>query len=168
MTKEKEKKTPDRIVVSVGEIFPDYEGERIIARKTAKIGDQGYTYEISMPAPDIAGWENLIGMPDKECRSKLAKTIMHGESWFTPKVNELIKAGKDIESDEFIAEIKTNLEDALQYTERKASKATKQAEELARLKSEQAQKDALMKKMLGLPADCSEEDYIAALAKASA
>lgn len=171
-------KALERIIVDCGEIFPDYSGSRIVARKTASVDTgnkdaegkaikQGYTYEISMPACDVSTWNELIGMPEKECLSKLAKTIMHSESWFTPTVNERIKDGKAVDSDEFLEEIRSSLTDALQYTERKASKASRAVAELAELKAKQSTQDALMKKMLGLAEDCSEEDYIAAMAKAA-
>jgi len=171
-------KALERIIVNCGEIFPDYVGPRITARKTAAVDTgakdeagkaikQGYTFEISMPACDIPTWTELIGMPEKECQSKLAKTIMHSESWFTPTVKDRIEAGKSIDSAEFITEIQAGLTDAIQYTERKASKASRAVVELAELKAKQNTQDALMKKMLGLAEDCSEEDYIAAMAKAA-
>jgi len=174
MTEEKEeKKELERIIVKCGKVFPNWEGQTIVTRKTATVPDQGengdqdqgYTFEFDMPLTDCDGWEEIIKLPAKVAKGKLSKTVMHAEAYFTPTVKDRIKAGQDIDSEEAIAIYLDGIASSLEYAERSVSKATKIAEELAEEKAKASEKDVLMKKMLGLAPDCTEEEYIQAMAK---
>ena len=161
-----EDKGPEIIEVDCGILFPDYKGARITSRKYAKVSEEKtLCFAMSVQAPqDLAVWEELTGRPVIDTAKKTALTILHGEVWFDKVKVDIISGAIDGESEAFIASFTTEMAEAIQYKERKASKAKQDSAELVERKA----KDVKLKADLGLEPDCTQEEFDTALAAAVA
>ena len=164
MTEEKAK--TEIAEVSAGTLFADkYTGARTTCRKYVKYPDENKSVCITMEAPaptDLNEWTKLTGMPASELAAKLTKTLIHSETWFDGAKEGL--TFEEAQADKFIGTIASEIETAIQYVEKKASRAKVLAQE----KAERDAKDRELKIGLGLDPECSVEEYMTALTKAVA
>lgn len=161
--KKEEEAKIEIVEVDAGLLFPDYDGPRTVCRKYVKFPDLTVSISFKAPAPtNMEEWSELTGMPADELAAKLAKTLVHSEAWFDTAKKDL--SAEEAQADAFISRVCPEIQEAMQYVEKKASKAKQQAAELEALKA----KDRKLKEQLGLDPNCSEEEYQAALAAAIA